>query len=38
MKRVPWTALDELRGDPDILTRIDEAEALLKNLRKSLSR
>lgn len=38
MRSVPWTALDELRGDPEILSRIDEAEALLKNLRKSLSR
>lgn len=38
MKSVPWTALDELRADPDILSRIDEAEALLKNLRKSLTR
>jgi ParB family transcriptional regulator, chromosome partitioning protein len=38
MKRVPWTALDELRGDPDILKRIDDAEALLKSLRRTLSK
>jgi ParB family transcriptional regulator, chromosome partitioning protein len=37
MKRVPWTALEELKGDPDILEKIDEAETLLKSLRKSLS-
>lgn len=37
MKRVPWTALDELKGDPEVLKRIDEAEALLKSLRKNLS-
>ena len=37
MKRVPWTALDELKGDPDILKKIDDAEALLKSLRKTLS-
>ena len=37
MKHVPWTALAELRGDPDILKKIDEAEALLKSLRKTLA-
>ncbi len=37
MKRVPWTALADLRGDPEILKKIDDAETLLKNLRKSLS-
>ena len=37
MKRVPWTALAELKGDPDVLKKIDEAEALLKSLRKTLS-
>lgn len=37
MKRVPWTALVELKGDPEILKKIDDAEALLKSLRKTLS-
>ena len=37
MKRVPWTALAELKGDPDILKKIDDAETLLKALRKALS-
>lgn len=37
MTRVPWTALAELRGDPEILKKIDDAEALLKSLRKTLS-
>jgi ParB family transcriptional regulator, chromosome partitioning protein len=37
IKRVPWTALAELKGDAEILKRIDDAEALLKSLRKSLS-
>ena len=37
MKQVPWTALDELRDDPDVIKRIDEVEALLKSLRKALS-
>jgi ParB family chromosome partitioning protein len=37
MKRVPWTALTELKGDPDILKKIEDAEALLKSLRETLS-
>lgn len=37
MKRIPWTALAELKGDPEILRKIDDAEALLKSLRETLS-
>jgi len=37
MSRLPWTALEELKGSADVLKRIDEAEALLQNLRKTLS-
>lgn len=37
MKRVPWTTLEELKGNPDVIKRIDDAEALLKTLRKALS-
>jgi len=37
MKRVPWTALEGLKGDPEILKKIAEAETLLKSLRKALS-
>jgi ParB family chromosome partitioning protein len=37
MKHVPWTALADLRGDPELLRKIDEAEALLRSLRKTLS-
>lgn len=37
MKRVPWTTLAELKGDADLLKKIDDAEALLKSLRKTLS-
>jgi ParB family transcriptional regulator, chromosome partitioning protein len=36
MKRVPWTVLSDLKGDPEILKKIDDAEALLKSLRKAL--
>lgn len=37
MKKVPWTVLAELKGDPEILRKIDDAEALLRSLRKTLS-
>jgi ParB family chromosome partitioning protein len=37
MKRVPWTTLAELKGDLDVLKKIDDTEALLKTLRKTLS-
>jgi ParB family chromosome partitioning protein len=37
MKGVPWTVLQELKGNPDILRKIDDAEALLQSLRKALS-
>jgi ParB family transcriptional regulator, chromosome partitioning protein len=37
MKNVPWTVLQELKGDPDILKKIDDAERLLKSLKNALS-
>ncbi len=37
MKRVPWTTLDQLKGNAEVLRRIDEAETLLKTLRKTLT-
>jgi ParB family chromosome partitioning protein len=37
MKSVPWTVLEELKGDPNILKKIGDAEALLRSLRKALS-
>ena len=37
MKSVPWTTLQELRGDETTLRKIEEAEALLKSLRKALT-
>lgn len=37
IKSTSWTVLDELRGDAAVLQRIDDAEALLKTLRKTLS-
>src|SRR5215470_1055398 len=37
MKTVPWTTLQELKGDETTLRKIEEAEALLKSLRKALT-
>ncbi len=37
MKAVPWTTLQELKGDADLLKQIDDAEKLLHSLRKALS-
>ena len=36
MKNVPWTALQELKGNVTALKKIDDAEQLLKSLRKAL--
>jgi ParB family chromosome partitioning protein len=36
MKRVPWTVLSELKGNPEILKNIADAETLLRSLRKAL--
>jgi ParB family chromosome partitioning protein len=37
MKNVPWMALQELKDDPNILKKIEDAEAMLRSLRKALS-
>jgi ParB family chromosome partitioning protein len=37
MKKIPFSTLQELKGDVDILKKIDEAEALLQSLRGALS-
>jgi ParB family chromosome partitioning protein len=37
MKGVPWTKLQELKGDEMVLKKLDEAEALLRSLRKALT-
>jgi ParB family chromosome partitioning protein len=37
MKSVPWTVLQELKGDPAMLKKLDDAEALLRALKKALS-
>jgi ParB family transcriptional regulator, chromosome partitioning protein len=37
MKNVPWTTLQELKGDELVLKKLDEAESLLRSLRKALT-
>jgi ParB family chromosome partitioning protein len=37
VKIMPWTTLQELKGNSDILKKIDDAEAMLRSLRKALS-
>jgi ParB family chromosome partitioning protein len=37
MKSVPWTALEELKEDPEFNAKVTEAESLLRALRKALA-
>ena len=37
IRRYSWTTLTSLRGDSELLSKIDEAQKLLKELRKALS-
>ena len=37
MKNVPWTALQEMKGNISLLKKIEDAEELLKSLRKALN-
>jgi ParB family transcriptional regulator, chromosome partitioning protein len=37
MRTVPWTTLQELRGNEVVLKRLDEAENLLRSLRRQLT-
>jgi len=36
IKRHPWTALDRLKGDPDLLQNIEEAEKVFEALKRQL--
>jgi ParB family chromosome partitioning protein len=36
-KKIPWTELQELKGDTELLRKIDAAETMLKSLKKALS-
>ncbi|MGO9238723.1 MAG: ParB/RepB/Spo0J family partition protein [Methylocella sp.] len=37
MKSVPWTTLQKMKGDTSVLKKIEDAEELLKSLRKALT-
>jgi len=37
MKKVPWTTLQELKGDSELLAKIEDAEKLLRSLRAALT-
>ncbi|CAN5191166.1 hypothetical protein BH09GEM1_BH09GEM1_48310 [soil metagenome] len=37
VRAVPWTTLQELKGDADLLKKIEAAESMLHSLRKALS-
>jgi hypothetical protein len=37
MRSVPWTALQEMKGDPDVLKKLEDAEKLLQSLRQALT-
>lgn len=36
IRRYPWTALTAMKGDPEVVKKIEDAEKLLKELRKAL--
>jgi ParB family chromosome partitioning protein len=37
MKNVPWTKLQDLKGDSAVLKKLEDAENLLKSLRRALT-
>lgn len=37
VKRIPWTELQELKGDADLLKKIEAAGTMLKSLKKAWS-
>lgn len=37
MKHVPWTMLQEMKNNTEVLKKLDDAEELLKSLRKALT-
>jgi ParB family chromosome partitioning protein len=38
LRRYPWTTLTELKGDLEVIKKLEEAEKLLRELRKALSK
>ncbi|WP_161851511.1 ParB N-terminal domain-containing protein [Bradyrhizobium sp. CCBAU 051011] len=37
VKAVPWTTLQQMKGNAELLKKIDDAEAMLRSLRRALS-
>lgn len=37
MRAMPWTAVEALRGDAQLIEKLEETEALLRSLRRTLS-
>jgi ParB family chromosome partitioning protein len=38
LRRYPWTTLAEMKGDPQVIRKLEETEKLLKDLKKALAR
>jgi ParB family chromosome partitioning protein len=38
VKQLPWTALEQMKGDPEVLKKLEDAEALLKSLRQNIAK
>jgi len=38
IRRYPWTTLNDLKGDPQVLHKIEETERILKDLKRALSK
>jgi ParB family chromosome partitioning protein len=38
LRRYPWTTLAEMKGDPQVIRKLEETEKLLKDLKKALER
>jgi len=37
MKAIPWTTLQEMKSDPELIRQLDDAENTLSSLRKAIS-
>jgi len=37
MKQIPWGTLEQLKGDAEVIKKIEDAEALLQSLRETLA-
>jgi hypothetical protein len=38
LQRYPWTTLVAMKGDPEVIQKLDETEKLIKELKKALSK